>query len=75
MSDERFNATVESIDNGIDALSQFLNDCETLGKIASRYPVETKLGNAVGRAYSVFMAKVKDVGVMLDPSDATEFVS
>lgn len=72
MSDDQVKATVESIDRGLDALAQFVGDCDALAKIAARYPVGTKLGNAVHHALAVFMTKAEGVNAILDPNDATE---
>lgn len=72
MSDDQFQAHIASIDKGLDALSQFVSDCEALAQIAARYPRGTKLGNAVAHAHAVFMAKCEGVGATLVPLDVTE---
>lgn len=72
MTDAEVDAMAANIDRNLAALNQFLRDCKALGKIAARYPVGTRLGNAARLAYLVFMDKSRGVEADLDPTDATE---
>lgn len=75
MTDAEFDATAANIDRNLAALNQFLRDCKALGRIAARYPVGTRLGNAARLAHLVFMDKVRGVEADIDPTDATEPVT
>lgn len=80
MTDAEVQAVSANIDANIATLNQFLRDCRAIRRMAKRYPVGTKLGNAIALAQQVFLASATGVGEMLDsprvidPQDATEFV-